>query len=276
MPFVKFSKDIPSNFRELCYNDSNIPEQDLTLAAKSLSVVPNQQDIAVCTLAYNEICILPAFYRWIKNWAKIWVVLDHNSNDGTLEFIEHMKNRNEMQIILKEEPEGLSNGLWAEWNKVIELAENTNCKWIWKGYPDEFPSPEIIDLSSILKDEASYYFYRYNLSNLFPLLRNKAGEDWFPYLWPSSWNMRFQEVTNIHIKEPFLYFGRRVIESPFLHVVHVGECRNFNKVREKEAIYEKLSPGVTVMGKDWDIRKKQQFVNISEECTNGWIINLLE
>ena len=193
----------------------------------------------------NEIEILPMFYRYIKEWADSWVVEDQASTDGTLEFLERMKAKGEMDIDIKVvDCDDFNGDFYKEYNGVIARA---NRKWIYTGHVDEFcPTMKNI-IPRLLKREVIYGFMRYEICSLNPLLA--LTRETFLRLWLKDWNLKFKEGEWIH-KEILVDMGRPsvVIDVPYYHI---GRCRNVAHIQAKERVYEKCA-GKTILTSSYD------------------------
>ena len=228
-----------------------------------------RKEICVVSLCYNEIELLPMFYRWIKQFASSWIVLDHGSNDGSIEFLWRMKDRKEMDITVSVQPsDNFFGSFWGEQNKVIAMA---NRNWTFKLAPDELPTPDIFKVVDvIINQKVLIWLWRIQLCNLYPLKERNSA--WYPLLFPTEWKIQLINSGGVHQAEipkpdsPSIYWEKS-------HVWHIGECRNFLKVREKEVSYEKL--GQTEMTSKWNADNKAQYISESKDYTDTRIYELL-
>lgn len=192
-------------------------------------------DLCVCSMCYNEIELLPALYRHVRKFASSWVIIDNGSNDGSIEFLNQMKSRKEIDIILKVEPsENFQGNFWDQWNKTFDMS---NRKWTFKLSMDEFLSPDLIlAIPLLLTKEYTYKFSRVVISNLNPL--SSRWSDPRVLLFPSDKRTRFNPNGRTgppHI-EPWK-IDIEVQERPDLYIWDLGEARNLEKIREKEQRY---------------------------------------
>lgn len=193
-------------------------------------------DICVCSMIKNEIDILPLYYRYIKKWCKKWKILDHGSDDGSLEFLQHMKDRHEIDIEVFQRPlDDFDKDFYGEWNWILDKSD---CEWTYVGHIDEVSPVMANILSLILKVESSYIIKREEMVALIPPL-SLGKEQPFLRIFPTKWNIRFIEDNDVHT-EKFDEKGKpvRLIEAPFYHL---GECRNIEHIVFKEKCYEDCS-----------------------------------
>jgi len=232
-----------------------------------------QLDICVCTLTYNEIEILPMYYRQIKKFASSWVVIDHGSDDGTIEFLLRKQKKGEMDITLEVSPTPNFHGnFFRELNRVFR---KSNRSWTWKGFPDEIPSrntPQVLK-RLIEAPKKVYWVKRAVITNLFPL---KIRENKYrPQLWPTEWNLGYNETPG-HVHQEDLRFDNKhfpVEKISEIQIYDIGECRNIEKVREKELAYESL--GLTILTSKWNEEKRERNIRNSQDFHDGDFINLL-
>ena len=188
-------------------------------------------DVCVCNMVKDEIEILPAFYRYIKEWAGSWKVLDHGSTDGTIEFLERMKTRKEIDIDYWVEPSD-NYDFYKECNKVLDRANRT---WIFAGHIDEF-APDMKDvIPGYLSDNFAYIFSRYECVSINPLLA--IVREPFVRLWKKEGGTRFKINNDLHFEEVVSPkpVPTKVSKIPYYHF---GRVRNLNHIRTKEIDFE--------------------------------------
>jgi len=224
-----------------------------------------QYDVCVCSLCYNEIDLLPAWYRRIKQFAKGLAILDTGSNDGSIEFIQHMKDRGEMDITLVVDPtDNFHGNFWREITRSIELSNKT---WTLRFEPDMFPSPEFdVILPDLLKEKYIYYFYRKHIISLDPFLVYDRSFP-RPFLFPTEWNMKFKPL-GVHQGNVFEDHNHPIKTVSGFEIWHVGEARDCTHVRDKEVRYEKLGP--TELTSKWNKELRQKRI---DRCPHANVIH---
>ena len=199
-------------------------------------------DICVCSMIKNEIEILPMYYRYIKKWCKRWKVLDHGSDDGSLEFLQHMKDRHEIDIEVFQRPmNDFSKDFYGEWNWILDKSD---CKWTYVGHIDEVSPFMDKILSVILEYESIFIIKREELISLLPPL-TMGKEQPFMRIFPTKWKTRFTEDNHVHT-EQFNADGKP-IRLANIQFYHLGELRNTEHIRFKEKSYEDCS-GNSILG----------------------------
>jgi len=209
-------------------------------------------DIGVCSMIRNEIEILPAYYRYIKKWANSWYVLDHGSNDGSLEFLYRMKDRDEISIEVLERPSlDFNKDFYREVNYIISKCKN---KWTFWGHIDEFIMNAKEVFQKITQEEAVYSFTRLEMIQLCPPLY--LTRETFVRLFPTSWKIRWREGHHVHSESPVIPKDRPIKRADCL-MFHIGRCRNIEHIREKERSYEACS-GSSVLGSKYSEERREE------------------
>jgi hypothetical protein len=183
----------------------------------------------------NEIEILPMYYRYIKQWCSRWAIIDHGSDDGSLEFLQRMKKRKEIIIdIYERKSDDFNKDFYKEFNWIISKSKS---KWTFVGHIDEF-SPVMKDIiPQLITKEAAYVFQREECISLLPLMALERFE--FVRLFPTKWKLRFIEGGDVHSEQlDIKKYGRVLVKMPYFHI---GECRNIDHIRFKEKSYEDCS-----------------------------------
>lgn len=200
----------------------------------------------------NEIEILPLYYRYIKKWCKKWKVLDHGSDDGSIEFLEAMKKRGEIDIEVFHRPsDDFGHDFYGEFNWIIDKSD---CEWTYVGHIDEIcPIIEFL-LPKMLENKFAYFFRRENLVSLYPVM-TLGKETPFMRLFPTKASCRFVAGNHVHSENADVK-GIQAAEADIPYF-HLGECRNIDHVKEKEKAYEDCS-GSTIFTSKWDKEKRKQ------------------
>ena len=203
-------------------------------------------DVCVCNMVKNEIEILPAFYRYIKKWATSWKLVDHGSTDGTLEFLDRMKSRGEMDIeVLEDKCDDFRGDFYKEFNTVLEKADR---EWTYVGHVDEFCPVMHKLIPQAIKKDIIYGFMRYEVCSLNPLL--SLAREPFKRLWKTEWNFRFKLNNWVH-REDLVDNGKLsvMVNTPYYHI---GRCRNIPHIQSKEIDFEKCSGGNSILTSKYD------------------------
>lgn len=211
--------------------------------------------VSVCMMCRNEIDLLPAYYRFIKQFANEWCILDHGSDDGSIEFIEWVK-RNDSNLDVKlriEESFDFGHNFWGEWNKALSMATKD---YILRGFPDEFIMP-VDKLIKIIKSgmERVYFFERIDLVQLQPSMYLIDTPK--ITLFPNKKGIAFKEYCGVHCEIPLIPAGMEVIELKEPKIYHLNRCRNFEHIRFKELCYEKCS-GFTILTSKYSEEKRNE------------------
>lgn len=210
-----------------------------------------KSDICVCSIIFNEIELLPAYYRHIKQFAESWVVIDNNSNDGSYEFLKRMREKGEIEITVYKEPKKFCGGsYYGLLNRCFSLADK---KWIWAGFPDEFLDDRAIsDIAFVVKNDIdiALYYNRVQITSLYPLLQRGTTQKL--RLWQAKHNIEWYSNKEGTLHGEDYKIDNDIIEKKIANgaVLDIGEARNIDKIREKELTYEQ--EGTTILTSKFD------------------------
>ena len=193
-------------------------------------------------MTFNEIDLLPAYYRYIRLFCNEWIVLDHGSDDGTREYLCFLEKKGEIPIkLMLSDDRNFSGNFYEEYNKVLNKATGD---FIFSAHIDEFcPRLPVIIRSLVNNKDKIFMFNRLDLVCLSPLIRINEPHG-FARLWENG-KLKFKipDEPTVH-KEDYIIKDKASMVFVPLPYYHLGQCRHINKIIEKEATYETVGKSI--------------------------------
>ncbi len=203
--------------------------------------VPGSMEPGICvaSLCHNEISILPLYYKFVKQFADTWIILDDGSTDGSVEYIKRLQDLREIDIMLVSRPAfhvAKHRVYWANWNYAFKLCDR---EWTLLGYLDEIAYPNPAEyFNRMMKEHVVWKIGREEIVSLNPL-KSLGPEGPFVRFFPTGSTFFEAKAQSAHVEHPITKLP--IKEAPF-RFFHIGRCREIKHIQEKERAYEACGP----------------------------------
>jgi len=236
--------------------------------------VPGNMEPGICvvSLCYNEISILPIYYKYVKQFADTWIILDDGSTDGSVEYIKRLQDKKELDIMLVSRPSfdfTYHRVFWANWNYVISLSDR---EWTLLGYLDEiaYPNPRE-HFEEMMSDKAVWMIPREEVVSIKPF-KSLGIDGPFVRFFPTGSVLFEAKPQSVHVENPVIRAGYEVKAAKF-KMYHIGRCREISHIREKERSYEAC--GETVLTSRYSEERRRAESSKACELDDKGFVNWL-
>jgi len=236
--------------------------------------VPGRIEPGICvvSLCYNEISILPIYYKYLRKFADTWIILDDGSVDGSVTYIKRLQDRKELDIMLISRPSfnfGYHKRFWANWNYLLLLSDR---EWTLLGYLDEiiYPDPKNC-FEELMKSDCVWMIPREEIVSLKPF-RTLGTEGPFVRFFPTGSILFHAKEGSAHDEIPI--FTKQIeCKVSRYKFYHIGRTREIFHIREKERSFEAC--GHTVLTSRYSEKRREREVSKSYEIDDNGFVNWL-
>jgi len=236
--------------------------------------LPGKMEPGICvvSLCYNEITILPIYYRYVRQFADTWIILDDGSTDSSVEYIKRLQDRKELDIMLISRPAfdfTFHKVFWANWNYVIARSDR---EWTLLGYLDEiaYPNPRQY-FEEMMNEKAVWMIPREEIVSLNPF-KSLGTEGPFVRFFPTGTVFFEAKPRSVHIEVPIVKSDIDTKVADF-KMYHIGRCREISHIREKEKSYEAC--GHTVLTSRYNEELRTDDIIKAKEIDDNGFVNWL-
>ncbi len=234
--------------------------------------IPGKMEPGICvvSLCYNEISILPIYYKYVKKFADTWIILDDGSTDGSVEYIKRLQDKKELDIMLVSRPAfdfTYHKVFWANWNYGLALSDR---EWTLLGYIDEivYPDPKKC-FQELMKEEAAWMIPREEIVSLKPF-KSMGIEGPNVRFFPTGTVFYEAKPQSVHIERAIIKKGVPTKVANFM-MYHIGRCREISHIRMKERSYEAC--GYTSLTSKYSEKRRKYHASKAYELEDNGFVN---